>query len=203
MFKSKFASALSTMMVARIGLAAASTSWPSATAARRARWTRACEALVERYCRDALILARNRESPGGAARARASPRATGTDTAWTFDAGAPEVGAQLLRDAGWDGVTPVLVAVPHQPLLVAGEAQRHARRGERRQRHVPGRALRQRLLPPRGRDVHERQERYLDALAEGVRRFRQEHDVFPVMIGSEMLDREACEGLRDRLGAEW
>jgi hypothetical protein len=54
-----------------------------------------------------------------------------------------------------------------------------------------------------GADVHERQERYLDALAEGVRRFRAEHEVFPMMIGSEMLDREACEGLREPpLGAE-
>jgi hypothetical protein len=112
------------------------------------------------------------------------------------------VGAQILRDAGWDGVTPVLALCPINPFWWpvkpnVTRAAVNAVSGMYQDAHYGSVYFHR-----EGADVHERQERYLDALAEGVRRFRAEHEVFPVMIGSEMLDREACEGLRDRLGAE-
>jgi polysaccharide pyruvyl transferase WcaK-like protein len=51
-----------------------------------------------------------------------------------------------------------------------------------------------------GASVEKKQNRYLDALAEAVSRFRSEHRVFPILVGMEMLDRRACEGLNQRLG---
>lgn len=202
MFKSKFASALSTMMVGSIGLAAAEQKLAIGYGGEAGEMDEGLRALVERYCRDALILARNRESQEVLRELGIASR-YGTDTAWTFTPADPEVGAQILRDAGWDGVTPVLALCPINPFWWpvkpnVTRAAVNAVSGMYQDGHYGSVYFHR-----EGADVHERQERYLDALAEGVRRFRAEHSVFPVMIGSEMLDREACEGLRDRLGAEY
>ena len=201
MFKSKFASALSTMMVGSIGLAAAEQKLAIGYGGEAGEMDEGLRALVERYCREALILARNRESQEVLRELGIASR-YGTDTAWTFTPADPEVGAQILRDAGWDGVTPVLALCPINPFWWpvkpnVTRAAVNAVSGMYQDAHYGSVYFHR-----EGADVHERQERYLDALAEGVRRFRAEHEVFPVMIGSEMLDREACEGLRDRLGAE-
>jgi polysaccharide pyruvyl transferase WcaK-like protein len=201
MFKSKFASALSTMMVGSIGLAAAEQKLAIGYGGEAGEMDEGLRALVERYCREALILARNRESQEVLRELGIASR-YGTDTAWTFTPADPEVGAQILRDAGWDGVTPVLALCPINPFWWpvkpnVTRAAVNAVSGMYQDGHYGSVYFHR-----EGADVHERQERYLDALAEGVRRFRAEHEVFPVMIGSEMLDREACEGLRDRLGAE-
>ncbi|MBK8593884.1 MAG: hypothetical protein IPN77_33235 [Sandaracinaceae bacterium] len=201
MFKSKFASALSTMMVGSIGLAAAEQKLAIGYGGEAGEMDEGLRALVERYCREALILARNRESQEVLRELGIASR-YGTDTAWTFTPADPEVGAQILRDAGWDGVTPVLALCPINPFWWpvkpnVTRAAVNAVSGMYQDAHYGSVYFHR-----EGADVHEHQERYLDALAEGVRRFRAEHEVFPVMIGSEMLDREACEGLRDRLGAE-
>jgi hypothetical protein len=199
MFKSKFASALSTMMVGSIGLAAAEQKLAIGYGGEAGEMDEGLRALVERYCREALILARNRESQEVLRELGIASR-YGTDTAWTFTPADPEVGAQILRDAGWDGVTPVLALCPINPFWWpvkpnVTRAAVNAVSGMYQDAHYGSVYFHR-----EGADVHERQERYLDALAEGVRRFRAEHEVFPVMIGSEMLDREACEGLRDRSG---
>jgi len=39
----------------------------------------------------------------------------GSDTAWTFEPLPPDYGNEVLRKAGWDGVTPVLVVCPINP----------------------------------------------------------------------------------------
>ncbi|MCA9535318.1 MAG: polysaccharide pyruvyl transferase family protein [Myxococcales bacterium] len=202
MFKSKFASALSTMMVGSIGLAAAEQKLAIGYGGEAGDMDEGLRALVERYCREALILARNRESQE-VLRELGIASKYGTDTAWTFTPAPDEVGQRVLRDAGWDGVTPVLALCPINPFWwpVKPDVTRaavNAVSGMYADGHYGSVYFHR-----EGADVHERQERYLDALAEGVRRFRAEHDVFPVMIGSEMLDREACEGLRERLGAEY
>ena len=43
------------------------------------------------------------------------PTELGTDTAWTFEPLGPEYGRKALRDAGWDGTTPVLAICPINP----------------------------------------------------------------------------------------
>ncbi len=45
-----------------------------------------------------------------------------------------------------------------------------------------------------------RYEKYLSAMAAGVDRYRKSRRVFPVMIGMEMLDRDACERVSEKLG---
>src|SRR5690606_12468577 len=71
----------------------------------------ALERLVARYCRDALVIARNEASRDVLGRLGVSCR-VGTDTAWTYEPAPPEVGRRMLREAGWDGLTPVIAVCP-------------------------------------------------------------------------------------------
>ena len=51
-----------------------------------------------------------------------------------------------------------------------------------------------------GADVDAAYERYLTAMAEGVHFYRHERGVFPVLVAMEMLDRDACERMSEKLG---
>jgi polysaccharide pyruvyl transferase WcaK-like protein len=51
-----------------------------------------------------------------------------------------------------------------------------------------------------GSEVDSSYETYLSAMAAGVERYRKSRRVFPVMIGMEMLDGDACERVAEKLG---
>ena len=201
MFKSKFASALSTMMVGAIGLAAAEQKLAIGYGGEAGKMDKGLAKLVERYCRDGLILARNQESQEILGDLGV-PAKGGTDTAWAFTPAPPSVGEAILRERGWDGETPVLALCPINPFWWPVKpnltrAATNALGGLHADEHYGSVYFHR-----EGKDVHDAQERYLDAWAEGVRHFRNGHDIFPVCFGSEMLDREACEGLSERLADE-
>ena len=201
MFKSKFANALSTMMVGALGLAAAEGKLAIGYGGEAGKMDPALESLVRRYCAETFIIARNAESRDVLGRLGIESRA-GTDTAWTFEPAPPSTGEALLRRAGWDGCAPVLALCPINPFWwpVRPDA-------------VRGALLSLGAVPEDshyssiyfhadGKDIRDRQKRYLAAIAEAVRRFRAERAVFPILVGMEQLDRRACEGLRDMLGQD-
>jgi polysaccharide pyruvyl transferase WcaK-like protein len=83
MFKSKFATALSTMMAGALGLAAAEGKLCVGYGAEAGEMERGLRDFVARHCRDALVICRNEPSQGvlQTLGIRTQP---GTDTAWTF-----------------------------------------------------------------------------------------------------------------------
>jgi polysaccharide pyruvyl transferase WcaK-like protein len=199
MFKSKFASALSTMMVGCLGMAAAGDKLAIAYGGEAGAMDPMLEKMVERYAADAFIVTRNQSSRDVLSRLGIGSQ-LGTDTAWSFDPAPPEAGRQLLLDAGWDGHTPVLALCPINPFwwpvrpdVLKGLA--HAALGLHEHEHY-----RSVYFHKGGEEVHRAQERYLEAIAEGVEAFRARQDVFCVCIGSEQLDRDACERLAELVG---
>ena len=60
------------------------------------------------------MITRNEESQGVLGKLGVSTE-LGTDTAWTFEPHSNEYGSKALRDAGWDGSSPVLVVCPINP----------------------------------------------------------------------------------------
>ncbi len=70
--------------------------------------------MCKRYCSDSLVITRNIESQEVLGKLGV-PTELGTDTAWTFEPLGPEYGRKALRDAGWDGATPVLAVCPINP----------------------------------------------------------------------------------------
>ena len=52
-----------------------------------------------------------------------------------------------------------------------------------------------------GQAVDAAYEKYLSAIATGVKNYQQSRKVFPVLVAMEMLDREACEQVAAKLGS--
>lgn len=197
MFKSKFANALSTLMVGALGLAAAENKIAVGYGGEAGAMDPSLEAMVKRYCRDALIIARNANSREVLGRLGIESRA-GTDTAWTFTVDTVQ-GEKLLREAGWDGEQPVLALCPINPFwwpvkpdVLKGAA--HWLTGAAEEEHYSSV-----YFHKYGRDRQALQDGYLQAIADGVNAFCAETPAFVVLVGMEALDRKAAEALQPRL----
>jgi polysaccharide pyruvyl transferase WcaK-like protein len=199
MFKSKFANALTTMMIGSLGIASAQNKLSVGFGAEAGEMDGSLEKMCRRYCADSFIITRNSESVKVLG-ALGVPAEVGTDTAWTFEPLPLEYGAKALRENGWDGVTPILAICPIHPFwwpvkASVGKAVAHSLTGAFKDSHY-----RSMYFHQAGRDVDAAYERYINALAEAVNRHRQGHTVFPIAIAMERLDTNSCRRLSDRLG---
>ena len=199
MFKSKFANALTVMMVGALGVASVEQKLAVGYGGEAGEMDPAIRDLVRRRCRDAFVVTRN-EASRALLTELGIEAATGTDTAWTFEPAPREVGEAVLRRAGWDGTTPVLALCPINaywwPVKPrVGRALELAVSGVEDDAHYGSVYFHR-----DDAETDARQRRYIDALAGAVRAFRARHAVFPVLIGSEQLDRRACEALDEALG---
>ena len=197
MFKSKFANALTTLMIGGLGLAAAENKIAVAYGGEAGKMDPSVEAMVRRYCQDALVIPRNQESEQILGRLGVST-APGTDTAWTYEVG-PEQGEAQLRAMGWDGEAPVLAVCPINPFwwpvkpdLLKGMGW--AVTGAFDRDHY-----RSVYFHASSAEIRRKQDRYLQGIADGVNAFVEETGAFVVLVGMEMLDRYAAEALEPKL----
>lgn len=201
MFKSQFANALTVLMGGALGLASAEGKLAVGYGGEAGKMSPPLEAFVRRHCRDAFVITRN-EASAKVVRALGIAGPVGTDTAWTFRAAPPAIGESILRRAGWDGRTPVLALCPIEPFvwpirpdLVKSVV--HAATGVYAPAHYGSI-----YFHHTGPEVASKQRRYLESIASAVQAFRRDHDVFPIVVGMEQLDRRACEDLAVLLGHE-
>ncbi len=199
MFKSRFADALTVMMIGALGIASARNRIAIGYGAEAGQMSGTLQRMVRRYCDTALVVTRNAESERilRALRVRVEP---GTDTAWTFEPSPPPVGERLLKGAGWDGRAKVLAICPINPFWwpVKASLPRAAARfafGAGREDHY-----RSIYFHRGGPDVRRAYARYLDAIARAVEDFRRSRGAFPVLVAMERLDADACRQLAARLG---
>ena len=115
MFKSKFANALTTMMIGSLGLAAAENKLSVGYGAEAGPHGPARSAKCARVIAGTRWSLRAMRSRARILRELGVPTELGTDTAWTFEPLPPEYGQKILRQVGWDGTTPVLVVCPINP----------------------------------------------------------------------------------------
>jgi polysaccharide pyruvyl transferase WcaK-like protein len=199
MFKSKFASALSTMMAGALGMACAEHKLAVGYGAEAGAMSPALRDFVKKHCQHALVQCRN--EPSRDVLGRLGIRTTGgTDTAWTFEPAPLSVGAELLRRQGWDGEKKVLVVCPINPFWWPvkpdlAKAAALALVGQYKPEHY-----RSFYFHHSSDEAEEAYERYLEGIAEGVRAFSKGRDVFTIMVGMERLDRGSCERLSEKLG---
>jgi polysaccharide pyruvyl transferase WcaK-like protein len=199
MFKSKFANALTAMMIGALGIAAVENKVSLGYGAEAGYMDPTLEKMVRRYCTDSFVVTRNEESQQVLTRLGVSTE-LGTDTAWTFEPLPGEYGHRKLREAGWDGHTPVLGLSPINPFwwpVRPSLAKLALLKSAGLYRDTHYRSI---YFHKGGARVREAFHRYLKAFAEGVRGFRRSHSVFPVLIGMEALDRRACEIMGAELG---
>jgi len=199
MFKSKFADALTTMMIGALGIAAAQNKLSVAYGAEAGQMNPLLQKMVKRFCTDSLVITRNKESQTVLGELGV-PTELGTDTAWTFEPHDAEYGRRALRDAGWDGKTPVLAVCPINPFWwpVSASVMKWAA-------HSMGGAYahsyyRTIYFHRCGAEVDAAYEKYLTEMANGVTKYRSTRPVFPVLVAMEMLDRDACQRVSAKLG---
>jgi len=199
MFKSKFANALTTMMIGSLGIAAARNGLSVGYGAEAGAMDPLLRKMVRRYCGQSLVITRNQESQAVLNQLGVMTE-LGTDTAWTFEPHPPDYGRKILTDAGWDGRRPVLVLCPINPFwwpvrASVGKWLAHALAGAYKNSHY-----RTIYFHSAGPTVEAAYRRYLTAFANAAAVVRRERDLFLVLVAMERLDRRACEWVSDHLG---
>ncbi|HXJ18104.1 MAG TPA: polysaccharide pyruvyl transferase family protein [Candidatus Polarisedimenticolia bacterium] len=199
MFKSKFASALTAMMIGALGIASAQNKLSVAYGGEAGAMDPLLQRMCRRFCRDSLVITRNVESQTLLGKLGIATE-LGTDTAWTFEPLGPDYGSKALRDAGWDGSSPILAVCPINPFWWPVKPSlakwlAHSAFGAYKKSYY-----RTIYFHKSGRDVDAAYEKYLAAMASGVEQYRRTRGIFIVLIGMEMLDRDACERVAEKLG---
>jgi polysaccharide pyruvyl transferase WcaK-like protein len=199
MFKSKFANALTAMMIGALGIASAQNKLSIAYGAEAGDMDPLLQKMCRRFCGDSLVITRNIESQEVLGKLGVATE-LGADTAWTFEPNGPEYGQKTLRDAGWDGAAPVLAICPINPFFwpvraSLGKAIVHSLTGAHEKSHY-----RTIYFHRSGPEVDAAFEKYLSEMADGIQAYRETRAVFPVLVAMEMLDRDACERLGEKIG---
>ena len=199
MFKSKFANALTTMMIGSLGIAAAQNKLSVGYGAEAGHMDSLLAKMCGRYCRESLIITRNVESRT-LLRELGVPTELGTDTAWTFEPLPPDYGRKVLRQVGWDERTRVLVVCPINPFewpVKASVGKLVARKmtGAYKDSHY-----RSVYFHNSGPEADRAYEQYLGAITNAVNAFREKRNVFVILVATERLDARPAKKIADRLG---
>jgi polysaccharide pyruvyl transferase WcaK-like protein len=199
MFKSKFANALTTMMIGSLGIAAAQNKLSVGYGAEAGHMDPLVAKMCGRYCRESLVITRNEESRT-VLRELGVPTELGTDTAWTFEPLPAEYGQKALREQGWDGRTPVLVVCPINPFewpvkAALGKFVANRVAGAYKESHY-----RSVYFHNSGPAADRAYEHYLSSIAKAVDAFRKHRNVFVIMVATERLDARPARKISERLG---
>jgi polysaccharide pyruvyl transferase WcaK-like protein len=198
MFKSKFANALSTMMIGSLGLASAENKLSLGYGGEAGHMDPLIQNMCERYVHDSLVITRNVESQT-LLRKLGIPTELGTDTAWTFEPNPPEYARKTLREAGWDEKTPVLVLCPIHPFVwpvKASIAKYMARVTTGAYKQSQYRTV---YFHESGPEVERKYRHYISGFGKAAAAFCQRHRVFPVLVAMERLDAAACHSMLEFL----
>jgi polysaccharide pyruvyl transferase WcaK-like protein len=199
MFKSKFANALTTMMIGSLGIAAAQNKLSVGYGAEAGQMDPLIAKMCGRYCQNSLVITRNEESRT-VLRELGVPTELGTDTAWTFEPYPAEFGQKALREIGWDGRAPVLVVCPINPFewpvrASVAKFALHELAGAYKDSHY-----RSVYFHNAGPEADRALEHYLSAIANAARAFRQQQHVFVILVATERLDARPARRISEKLG---
>jgi polysaccharide pyruvyl transferase WcaK-like protein len=199
MFKSKFANALTTMMIGSLGIAAVQNKLSVGYGAEAGYMDPLLAKMCARYCKKSLVITRNEESRT-LLRELGVPTELGTDTAWTFEPRPAEYGQSVLRQVGWDGRTPVLVVCPINPFEWPVKASiakyaLHSFTGAYKDSHY-----RTVYFHNSGPAADRAYAHYLTSIASAVDAFRKQRNVFVIMVATERLDARPANRIAQALG---
>jgi polysaccharide pyruvyl transferase WcaK-like protein len=198
MFKSKFANALTTMMIGSLGFASSENKLSIGYGAEAGHMDSLIEKMCARYVHDSLVITRNAESQSVLGKLGISTE-LGTDTAWTFEPAPDSYGRKALRDAGWDEKTPVMILCPIHPFVwpVKASLAKYVARGitgaykESQYRTV--------YFHESGAEVDRKFKLYTEGFVSSTQAFQQKHRVFTVLVATERLDAVACRAIAEQI----
>src|SRR5260370_4894968 len=194
MCKSKFANALTTMMIGSLGLASVENKLSLAYGGEAGHMDPLIQDMCARYVHDSLVITRNVESQDLLRKLGISTE-LGTDTAWTFEPRPSEYARKTLREAGWDEKTPILVLCPIHPFVLpvkASIAKYIARVTTRAYKDSQYRTVYFHQSSP---DVNSQYRHYISAFAKAAPAFRERHPVFPILVAMARLASAAFRAM--------
>lgn len=198
--KSKFANALTLFFCQASGMMANQNKRCIAFGSEAGLMDTYVRNCASKHCRDTFFIARSKQSLD-AVSSMGLTGMLGTDTAWTFENTHQQWAREKLKNHGWDGSSPLLGLAVINPFVwpVYPSLFRFAR-GLMTQKwdghynkwyFFSSSPQRTKLF-----------ESYIAAIAATARDFASRHDAFPVIIGMEALDSQACFALQRRLGKD-
>ncbi|MDW8245532.1 MAG: polysaccharide pyruvyl transferase family protein [Sandaracinaceae bacterium] len=209
MFKSKFASALTTMMVGAMGLARAEGKIAIGYGGEAGYMDPSLEEMVKKHVPGSLVITRNPESTAVLEKL-GIPSRVGTDTAWSFGGEAIDradgLGEKLLRQLGWDGKQKVLIVCPINPFWWPVRPSPWKAMINKATKHYDHIHFRSIYFHTDGPEVEKKFSTYINHLARASWVIARRFKLFPVVVAMEALDREA--GIRfgeviSGLGQSW
>jgi polysaccharide pyruvyl transferase WcaK-like protein len=198
MFKSKFANALTTMMIGSLGMASAENKLSVGYGGEAGHMDPLIESMCERYVHDSLVITRNEESQTLLRKLHISTE-LGTDTAWTFEPHPPEYARKTLRAAGWDEKTPILVLCPIHPFVWPVEASIAKYIARVTTGAYKTSQYRTVYFHQSGAEVNRKFHRYISAFGKAAATFCGKHRIFPLLVAMERLDADACRAMTQYL----
>jgi polysaccharide pyruvyl transferase WcaK-like protein len=198
MFKSKFANALTTMMIGSLGLASAENKLSLGYGGEAGQMDQLIKSMCARYVEDSLVITRNVESQRLLSEL-GIPAELGTDTAWTFESQPPEYARKLLREAGWDEKTPILVLCPIHPFVWPVKASIAKYLSRVTTGAYKSSQYRSVYFHQSGPEVDRKYRNYISAFTNATAAFLQRHRVFPILVGMERLDAVACRDIAAKI----
>ncbi len=198
MFKSKFANALTTMMIGSLGLASAENKLSVAYGGDAGHMNDLIQWMCGRYTNESLVITRSLESQQ-LLTSLGVPNELGADTAWTFEPHPPEYGRKALRAIGWDEKTPVLVLCPIHPFVWPVRASIGKYLASVTTGAYKGSQYRTVYFFESGAEVDRKFQHYINGYVEAAKAFVQRHRVFPVLVAMERLDAVACRAIAEEI----
>jgi len=123
----------------------------------------------------------------------------GTDTAWTFEPHPDAYGRRILREAGWDEKTPVLMVCPIHPFVWPVKASLAKYVARVTMGAYKASQYRTVYFHESGPEVERKFKHYIDGFFTAIRGFQQRHRVFTVLAATERLDAVACRAIADQI----
>lgn len=198
MFKSKFANALTTMMIGSLGLASAENKLSVAYGGDAGHMDSIVEWMCSRYTRESLVITRSVESQQ-LLTGLGVPNELGADTAWTFEPQPPEYAREALRKAGWDEKMPILVLCPIHPFVWPVRASIGKYFASVTTGAYKDSQYRTVYFFESGTEVDHKFQHYINGYITATKAFLQKHRVFPILVAMERLDAVACRAIEKEI----
>jgi polysaccharide pyruvyl transferase WcaK-like protein len=197
MFKSKFANALTTMMIGSLGLASSENKLSVGYGAEAGHMDTLIRDMCARYVHDSLVITRNVESQTVLGKLGISTE-LGTDTAWTFEPHPGSYARKALREAGWDEKTPLVILCPIHPFIwpVKASIAKYIARLAGAYKESQYRTV---YFHQSGAEVDRKFKHYIEGFVTATRAFQQRHNVFTVLVATERLDAVACRAIAEQI----
>ena len=198
MFKSKFANALTTMTIGSLGLASSENKLSLAYGGEAGHMDGLIEWMCKRYVHDSTVITRNLESQTLLS-SLGIPTEIGTDTAWTFEPYPSSYARKILREAGWDEKTPILVLCPINPFVWPVKASILKFLARNTAGAYKDSQYQSVYFFTSGEAAKQKYQNYISSIVKSAAAFRQRHKIFPVLVAMERLDASPCRDIAAQL----